>query len=166
MERLIGPAPTPPLPAEETVAAEALTGGGRVVRSGYAVDAVRGRGSPGWKWGDAGKCYRYTAGNEESEKAARKKALAQAAAMGEFEGTGNRDADDMSLLTPVEHRNSTLQDVNVRQRLVDLIAVPWDQEADVLWRGDVWQESFDRHAFDGIEEPRWPGRGEPGTHQG
>lgn len=48
--------------------------------------------------------------------------------------------------------DSAITDVNQRQRLVDLIAVPWDQEADVHWRGDMWRESFQRGAFDGIEE--------------
>ena len=52
----------------------------------------------------------------------------------------------------VEHRSSTLQDVNKKLRLIDLIAVPWEQEADVVWRGEVWHESFDRHAFDGIQD--------------
>ena len=41
-------------------------------------------GQPGFKWGDAGACYTYTSGNPESIKAAKKKALAQATAMGEF----------------------------------------------------------------------------------
>lgn len=53
--------------------------------------------------------------------------------------------------TEVEHRSSTLQDVNKKQRLIDLIAVPYDQEADVFWRGEVWHESHDRHAYDGLE---------------
>lgn len=48
-------------------------------------------------------------------------------------------------------RNSTLTDVDTKLRLIDLIAVPWDEEADVPWRGDVWHESFDRSAFNGIE---------------
>jgi phage head maturation protease len=55
-------------------------------------------------------------------------------------------------LPEIELRSSTLQDVNTKQRLVDLIAVPWEQEADVLWRGDMWHEVFDRHAFDGIQD--------------
>jgi phage head maturation protease len=104
-------------------------------------------GDPGWKWGDAGKCYTFTAGDEESETAARKKALAQAAAMGEFPGTGNR-----SQTVEVEHRASSLQDVNKKQRLIDLIIVPYDQEADVFWRGDIWHESHDRNAYRGIED--------------
>lgn len=43
---------------------------------------------------------------------------------------------------------SVLDDVNFKDRIVDVIAVPWDQEADVHWRGELWRESFDRHAFD------------------
>lgn len=45
---------------------------------------------PGWRWGAGGKCYTFTAGNEESEKEARHKAMQQAAAMGAFPGTGNK----------------------------------------------------------------------------
>jgi HK97 family phage prohead protease len=37
------------------------------------------------------------------------------------------------------------------QRIVDVIAVPYEQEAEVPIRGEVWREVFDRHAFDGIE---------------
>lgn len=38
-------------------------------------------GKPGFKWGDTGKCYPYTAGDEASKEAARKKAIAQGAAI-------------------------------------------------------------------------------------
>jgi hypothetical protein len=41
-------------------------------------------GKPGYKWGDSGACYTYTQGNKKSMTDARKKALAQATAMGEF----------------------------------------------------------------------------------
>lgn len=51
-------------------------------------------GKPGVKWGDAGKCYTYTPGNAASIRAARDKAMAQAAAMGEFEGTGQQKKED------------------------------------------------------------------------
>ena len=39
---------------------------------------------PGVKWGDAGACYAYTPGDEESRKDAVRKALAQAIAMGDL----------------------------------------------------------------------------------
>lgn len=43
-------------------------------------------------------------------------------------------------------------DVDFKQRIVDIIAVPYDQEADVRWRGEVWREVFTRTAFTGIED--------------
>jgi hypothetical protein len=41
-------------------------------------------GKPGYKWGNSGACYGYTQGDKKSMTDARKKALAQAASMGEF----------------------------------------------------------------------------------
>jgi phage head maturation protease len=52
----------------------------------------------------------------------------------------------------VEHRAATLQDVDKRQRLIDLIIVPYDQEADVFWRGEIWHETHDRSAYLGFED--------------
>jgi hypothetical protein len=40
---------------------------------------------PGWKWGDQGKCYAYTPGDEESKVEAKKKAIAQGVASGDLE---------------------------------------------------------------------------------
>ncbi len=44
------------------------------------------------------------------------------------------------------------EDVDFKQRIIDVIAVPYDQEAEVPWRGEVWREVFDRNAFRGIED--------------
>lgn len=55
-------------------------------------------------------------------------------------------------LAGVELRSSVITDIDVRQRLIDVVAVPWNQEADVVWHGDIWREVFVRGAFDGIEE--------------
>ena len=41
--------------------------------------------------------------------------------------------------------------VDVKQRILEVIAVPYGQEAPVEYRGEMWLESFDRGAFDGIE---------------
>lgn len=41
--------------------------------------------NPGYKWGDAGKCYDYEPGNEESIKEAKKKAITQGVAIGDLE---------------------------------------------------------------------------------
>ena len=47
--------------------------------------------------------------------------------------------------------DAVLADVNEKLRQIDMIAVPWDQEAEVPWRGEVWAEVFRRGAFDGLE---------------
>ena len=112
---------------------------------------------PGWKWGDAGKCYPYTAGDESSETRAKKKALAQAAAMGEFPGTGEHravqsPASEEAPAAPVEFRSSSVAGVNFAKRIIEVIAVPYDEEAAVEYRGEMWRELFLRGAFDGIEK--------------
>ncbi len=48
--------------------------------------------------------------------------------------------------------DASIGSVDVKQRLIDLIAVPWDQEAEVPWRGEIWREVFRRGAFDGLED--------------
>jgi hypothetical protein len=40
---------------------------------------------PGYKWGDAGKCYIYNPKDEQSIKDAKKKAVAQGIAIGDIE---------------------------------------------------------------------------------
>jgi phage head maturation protease len=48
--------------------------------------------------------------------------------------------------------DASLADVDVKQRIIDLIAVPWNQVAMVPWRGEMWAEMFRRGAFDGLED--------------
>jgi phage head maturation protease len=47
--------------------------------------------------------------------------------------------------------DGTLTDVDRKLRLLELIAVPWNQPAQVFWRDDIWTEVFERGSFDGIE---------------
>src|SRR5688572_6910323 len=58
----------------------------------------------------------------------------------------------MSVSDEIILRNSTLTDVDTKLRLIDLIAVPYDEETEVIWRGEVWNEVFDRSSFTGIED--------------
>ena len=46
------------------------------------VKACKLKGKSGYKWGDSGKCYTYTPGNETGKKNARQKAHLQGAAAG------------------------------------------------------------------------------------
>lgn len=54
----------------------------------------------------------------------------------------------------LERRDSAVlsDDVDFRQRIIDVIAVPYEQEAEVAWRGEMWREVFSRTAFNGIED--------------
>lgn len=52
---------------------------------------------------------------------------------------------------PIEHLNSNVAEVNFPNRIITVIVTPYDKAAQVPYRGDVWDESFDRSAFSGIE---------------
>ena len=47
------------------------------------IQSCRSDGKPGYKWGDRGKCYTYTAGDSAGRKRARAKAIAQGVAIGD-----------------------------------------------------------------------------------
>lgn len=53
---------------------------------------------------------------------------------------------------PIELRTASIGEVNQSQRLVTLVVAPYDEPAQVMWRGEVWEETFDRSAWDGIEK--------------
>lgn len=55
---------------------------------------------------------------------------------------------------PIEIRAATAEvaDVNSQQRLITVIAVPYEQVAKIQYRGEMWDEMFSRTAFDGIEK--------------
>lgn len=48
--------------------------------------------------------------------------------------------------------DATVKDVDTKQRIVTVIAVPWEQEAEIVWRGETWREVFTRGAFNGLED--------------
>ena len=52
---------------------------------------------------------------------------------------------------PVEYRNAVVADVDFTERVVSVVAVPYEEEAVVEYRGELWKESFLRGAWDGIE---------------
>jgi len=61
--------------------------------------------------------------------------------------------DDRSAPTgEILNRAAVVQDVDARQRLIDVLAVPWNEPGQVFWRGEVWTEIFHRGAFDGVQE--------------
>ncbi|MGH2373006.1 MAG: HK97 family phage prohead protease [bacterium] len=66
---------------------------------------------------------------------------------------GIKVADDRSTPTAeIVNRAAVVADVDKRQYLIDVLAVPWNEPAQVFWRGDFWTEVFHRGAFDGVQE--------------
>lgn len=57
---------------------------------------------------------------------------------------------------PIEFRDSKLAGVNFAQRTIELIVVPYEETALVEYRGELWNETFLRGSYDGIEKR--PGR--------
>jgi phage head maturation protease len=53
---------------------------------------------------------------------------------------------------PILYRSSSVVGVNYAQRIIELVAAPYDEEAVVMWRGEPWRELFLRGAWDGIEK--------------
>lgn len=45
------------------------------------VQRCRTKGRPAYRWGNSGKCYTYTAGNEASRKRAKQRAYIQGSAI-------------------------------------------------------------------------------------
>jgi hypothetical protein len=54
------------------------------------VKECQDSGKPGLKWGDQGKCYTYTPNNEGSRRKAKKSAITQGIAIGDFAEIGER----------------------------------------------------------------------------
>ena len=52
---------------------------------------------------------------------------------------------------PVEERAATLDRVDFGQRILTLVAVPYEQPTPVEYRGEVWREVFTATAFNGFD---------------
>lgn len=48
------------------------------------VKRCQSGGRPGFKWGDEGECYTYAPGSKQSMERARRRAVRQGAAIGEY----------------------------------------------------------------------------------
>jgi HK97 family phage prohead protease len=64
--------------------------------------------------------------------------------------------DDEAPKPPIEFRDSNVTGVNFAQRIIELVVTPYEETAVVEYRGELWNETFSRGAYDGIEKR--PGR--------
>ena len=61
--------------------------------------------------------------------------------------TSTRTGDDRDL-----EPRAVVADVKKPQYLIDVLAVPWNEPAQVFWRGEFWSEVFRRGAFADVRE--------------
>ena len=54
--------------------------------------------------------------------------------------------------TEILNRAAVVADVKKPQYLIDVLAVPWNEPAQVFWRGEFWSEVFRRGAFADVRE--------------
>lgn len=52
---------------------------------------------------------------------------------------------------PLEYREATVIGVDFAHRVIEMVTVPYEEEAMIEYRGEIWRESFMRGSFDGIE---------------
>jgi len=52
---------------------------------------------------------------------------------------------------PIEFRSANVDSVDHDQRIITILAVPYESPGTVLYRGEVWNEVFSRSAFNGLE---------------
>jgi HK97 family phage prohead protease len=61
------------------------------------------------------------------------------------------DYKDANRKAPVEIRTAAIGNIDSEERIVTLIAIPYEQTTSVPFRGEVWNEVVERGAFSGIE---------------
>lgn len=60
--------------------------------------------------------------------------------------------NDLSAFVPmIETRAAVVGNVDFGERIISLIAVPYEQRSQIAYRQEIWEEEFVRTAFDGIE---------------
>jgi phage head maturation protease len=64
------------------------------------------------------------------------------------------DVSQRAAPTPIEERAARLANVDFGERILTLVAVPYEQPTPVEYRGEVWREVFSRTAFNGFDPTR------------
>jgi len=66
--------------------------------------------------------------------------------------TGQRDAEVDELMRRFEVRTATVENVDHQERIITVIAAPYEQPAVVEYRGELWSEIFSRTAWNSVIE--------------
>lgn len=103
---------------------------------------------------DLDKAIRAVGRGGASHDAIRRHIIKRARALGLSEmipdnWTSGGESRSFASSIEILHRRSTVvaEDVSFAHRIIDVIAVPWGEEAEIVWRGQAWREVFERGAF-------------------
>jgi hypothetical protein len=115
------------------------------------VMACTAEGKPGYKYGDSGKCYTYSPGDEPGRKEAKRKAHIQGAAIAESTGekvTEDKGLDvaDVHVATPKLKKSVDLFKMDDEQRLVyGVVLVPdiEDLQGDICSKESIQEAAHD-----------------------
>lgn len=102
------------------------------------VQSCSENGKPGYKWGDAGKCYIYNPDSESSKAAAKKKALAQGIAIGDIELALANEVTTSSMGSGIKHPQQGYRRKKVKKDYSD---TEYDFLNDLLLKEEV--ESYE-----------------------
>lgn len=96
------------------------------------VNSCNSNGKPGYKWGDAGKCYIYDSKDESSKKAAKKKAIAQGIAIGDIDIT--RAETELNLIKDEENVTEIL---SLKKRIQEAVKETFEKSL-TQWFRENW----------------------------
>ena len=91
------------------------------------VKECESNGKPGLKWGDSGKCYTYTPKDEVSRKKAKKSAITQGIATGEYNMEGLRVSFDYHETLTTDKGKKLLEDEKNNKNTIYIISAARDK---------------------------------------
>ena len=106
-------------------------------------------GKPGFKWGEEGKCYLYTPGNEKSMNEAKRKATIQGIATGEYEKVGEVSTTTMG--SGLKHPQQGYGNSRRRYKITEEILFDIDKSL-TEWFREKWVDLSRPKAGGGYQE--------------
>ena len=91
------------------------------------VKECQSENKPGLKWGDQGKCYTYTPNDEGSRRKAKKSAILQGVAIGDFQGEGLKISFDYHETLTTDKGKKLLQKEIEDNNLIYIISAADDK---------------------------------------
>ena len=90
------------------------------------INSCSENNKPGFKWGEQGKCYTYTPKNEGSKRNAKKSAILQGLAIGDFKGEGLKVSFDYHETLTTDQGKKLLEKEQKEGNIIYIISAAHD----------------------------------------